>query len=621
MWQRFTERARKSVFYAQEEAGKWNQSFVGPEHLLLGLVREDDSFTARILDRIGVSRDQIRSEVQKQLRPGADDQGKDLMLTPRAKQVIDLAYAEAKRLKNPYIGGEHLLLGLIAEQEGLAARVLIGLGMTLETTREQVQKSQEDAARAQETSEDLLTLDEAVKFLGTSKPTLYRLLGLDEIKGLKVGRQWRFRKADLTAYMERSPVAFAAAPKEDLDMELAFFADQLSQEEPNMTGDPETKTIRLAHEIIQLAINSKASDIHLEPNANDFLLRYRADGILQEIRRLPTSTRESLTARYKTMAEMDIDEKRLPQDGRIAIRHEDKDFDIRVAVVPSLYGEAMTLRILAKQDVLLGLDALGLTPEDLRQLRDLMHQPNGIVIATGPTGSGKTTLLYSCLRELADAEKKTMTVEYPVEHALPYTTQMQVNKKAGLTFAAGLRAFLRQDPDIVLVGETGDLEVAQLAVEAALTGHLVLTALHTDDAPSAILRLLDMGLEPYLIPATVKGVIAIRLVRRVCENCKQPVDLSAEPTLGYITALAAEGGYEIPPGTVFVRGAGCDQCRGRGYRGRMGLHEVLTLTEPLTEAILRRAPVEELRDIAIENGMRTLLADGVRKAVEGQTTI
>jgi len=621
MWQRFTERARKSVFYAQEEAGKWNQSFVGPEHLLLGLVREDDSFTARILDRIGVSRDQIRSEVQKQLRPGADDQGKDLMLTPRAKQVIDLAYAEAKRLKNPYIGGEHLLLGLIAEQEGLAARVLIGLGMTLETTREQVQKSQEDAARAQETSEDLLTLDEAVKFLGTSKPTLYRLLGLDEIKGLKVGRQWRFRKADLTAYMERSPVAFAAAPKEDLDMELAFFADQLSQEEPNMTGDPETKTIRLAHEIIQLAINSKASDIHLEPNANDFLLRYRADGILQEIRRLPTSTRESLTARYKTMAEMDIAEKRLPQDGRIAIRHEDKDFDIRVAVVPSLYGEAMTLRILAKQDVLLGLDALGLTPEDLRQLRDLMHQPNGIVIATGPTGSGKTTLLYSCLRELADAEKKTMTVEYPVEHALPYTTQMQVNKKAGLTFAAGLRAFLRQDPDIVLVGETGDLEVAQLAVEAALTGHLVLTALHTDDAPSAILRLLDMGLEPYLIPATVKGVIAIRLVRRVCENCKQPVDLSAEPTLGYITALAAEGGYEIPPGTVFVRGAGCDQCRGRGYRGRMGLHEVLTLTEPLTEAILRRAPVEELRDIAIENGMRTLLADGVRKAVEGQTTI
>ena len=621
MWQRFTERARKAVFYAQEEAGKWNQNFVGPEHLLLGLVREDDSFTAHILDRIGVSRDQIRSEVHKHLSPGTDGQGKDLMLTPSAKQVVDLAYAEAKSLKNPYIGGEHLLLGLIAEQEGLAARVLTGLGMTLEATREQVQKSHVDAARVQETSENLLTLEDAVKFLGTSKPTLYRLLGLDEIKGLKVGRQWRFRKSDLVAYMERGPVAFTAAPTEDLDRELAYFAQQLSEPEADGLADAETKTIQLAHKIMQLALMAKASDIHLEPNANDFLLRYRVDGVLQEIRRLPTSTRESLTAHYKTMAEMDIAEKRLPQDGRIAVRHEDKDFDIRVAVVPSLYGEAMTLRILAKQDILLGLDALELTPEDLRQLRDWMRQPNGIVIATGPTGSGKTTLLYSCLQEVADAERKTMTVEDPVEHALLYTTQMQVNKKAGLTFAAGLCAFLRQDPDIVLVGETGDLEVAQLAVEASLTGHLVLTALHTNDAPAALLRLLDIGVEPCLISATVRGVVATRLLRRVCENCKQPVDLSAEPTLGYITALAAEGGYEIPPGTIFVRGAGCDQCRGRGYWGRMGLHEVLTLTEPLAEAILRRAPVEELRDIAIENGMRTLLANGIRKAVEGQTTI
>jgi len=621
MWQRFTERARKAVFYAQEEAGKWNQNFVSPEHLLLGLIREDDSFTARILDRIGISRDQIRSEVQKHLSPGTDGQGKDLMLTPSAKQVIDLAYAEAKKLKNPYIGGEHLLLGLIAEQEGLAARVLIGLGMTLETTREQVQKSQEDAARAQETSEDLLTLDEAVKFLGTSKPTLYRLLGLDEIKGLKVGRQWRFRKADLTAYMERSPVAFAAAPKEDLDMELAFFADQLSEPEPDMLGDLETKTIRLAHKIMQLAIHTKASDIHLEPTADDFLLRYRADGVLQEIRRLPTSTRESLTARYKTMAEMDMNEKRLPQDGRIAVRHEDKDFDLRVAVMPSMYGEAITMRILAKQDILLGLGNLGLVPEDLRQIRDLMQQPNGIVIATGPTGSGKTTLLYSCLQETAAIEKKTVTIEDPIEFALPYTTQTQVSKKVGLTFAAAVRAFLRQDPNIILVGEMRDLEVANITAEAALTGHLALTALHTNDAPSALLRLLDMGVEPYLISATVTGIVATRLIRRVCENCKQPQDLSAEPTLSYIAQLAAEGGYEIPAEAVFVRGSGCEQCRGRGYRGRMGLYEVLTLTEPLTEAVLRRAPIEELTDLAVAGGMRTLLADGIRKAVEGLTTI
>ncbi len=620
MWQRFTERARKAVFYAQEEAGKWNQSFVGPEHLLLGLVREDDSFTARILDRIGVSRDQIRSEVQKQLRPGADGQGKDLMLTPSAKQVVDLAYAEAKRLKNPYIGGEHLLLGLIAEQEGLAARVLIGLGMTLETTREQVQKSQEDAARAQETSEDLLTLDEAVKFLGTSRPTLYRLLGLDEIKGLKVGRQWRFRKADLIAYMERSPVAVAAAPREDIQKALAFLEHEATTSDWEVNDDDVMMIGMITRLIITQAIDETASDIHLEPTQDDLRLRRRIDGVLQG-GDFPSSLREALTAEIKTMAGMNVNEKRLPQDGRISLRHKDKDFDIRVAVVPSLYGEAMTLRILAKQDILLGLDALGLTPEDLRQLRDLMNQPNGIVIATGPTGSGKTTLLYSCLREVADAQRKTLTVEDPVEFTLPYTTQTQVNKKAGLTFPIVLRSFLRQDPDIILVGEMRDLEVANITAEAALTGHLALTALHTNDAPSALLCLLDMGVEPYLISATVTGIVATRLIRRVCENCKQPQDLSAEPTLSYIAQLAAEGGYEIPPGTVFVRGAGCDQCRGRGYRGRMGLHEVLTLTEPLTEAILRRAPVEELRDIAIENGMRTLLADGVRKAVEGQTTI
>ena len=452
MWQRFTERARKAVFYAQEEAGKWGENFVGPEHLLLGLVHEDDNLAARILTRLGVKTETVRKEVQARLQPGEGEAGKDMQLTPAAKSVVDGAYDEAKRLGDNYIGGEHLLLAMLREEAGLASEVLAQLGVTPEGVGEQLQEIKDASKQeADKPSEELLSLDEAVKFLGTSKPTLYRLLGQDEIKGLKVGRQWRFRKADLIAYMERGPVAVAAAPKEDLDMELAFFAQQLSEPEPDDVADPETKTIRLAHKIIQLAINAKASDIHLEPNANDFLLRYRADGVLQEIRRLPTSTRESLTARYKTMAEMDINEKRLPQDGRIAVRHEDKDFDLRVAVLPSMYGEAITMRILAKQDILLGLDKLGIATEDLRQIRDLMHQPNGIVLATGPTGSGKTTLLYSCLQEVAAAEKKTVTVEDPVEFTLPYTTQTQINKRGGLTFPIVLRSFLRQDPDIILV--------------------------------------------------------------------------------------------------------------------------------------------------------------------------
>ena len=622
MWQRFTERARKAVFYAQEEALELGENLVGPEHLLLGLVREDDNMAARILGRLGVEPGAVRQKVLARLEPGEPGTGEDLRLTPAAKQVVDWAYEEARHLLDNSIDAEHLLLGMLREPVGIVPEALASLGVTPEGVREQLQQMRAAAKMAADKpSEELLSLDEAVKFLGTSKPTLYRLLGQDEIKGLKVGRQWRFRRADLTAYMERGPVAVAAAPKEDLDMELSFFADQLSEAEPDGSGDPEAKTVRLAHKIIQLAIQSKASDIHLDPNADDFLLRLRVDGVLQETRRLPASTRESLTAYFKTMAELDVSEKKLPQDGRIPVRHEGKDYDFRAAVLPSMHGESLTLRILARQDVLLGLDRLGITPEDLAQIRALLRRPNGIIVATGPNGAGKTTLLYSCLQEVAGVGKKTMTAEDPVEFLLPYTTQTQVNRKSGLSFPGILRSFMRSDPDVILVSEMRDPETALLAVEVSLTGHLLLTALHAGDAPSALMRLMEMGIEPYLVGATVAGVIATRLVRRVCEGCKQAVDLSATPTLAYVTRLAAEGGYEVPDAAAFVRGAGCEHCRGRGYRGRMGLYEVLPMTEDLAEAVLRRAPAEELADIAMERGMRTLLADGVRKAAEGLTTL
>ena len=622
MWQRFTERARKAVFYAQEEALELGENLVGPEHLLLGLVREDDNMAARILGRLGVEPGAVRQKVLARLEPGEPGTGEGLRLTPAAKQVVDWAYEEARHLLDNSIDAEHLLLGMLREPVGIVPEALASLGVTPEGVREQLQQMRAAAKMAADKpSEELLSLDEAVKFLGTSKPTLYRLLGQDEIKGLKVGRQWRFRRADLTAYMERGPVAVAAAPKEDLDMELSFFADQLSEPEPDQSGDPEAKTVRLAHKIIQLAIQSKASDIHLDPNADDFLLRLRVDGVLQETRRLPASTRESLTAYFKTMAELDVSEKKLPQDGRIPVRHEGKDYDFRAAVLPSMHGESLTLRILARQDVLLGLDRLGITPEDLAQIRALLRRPNGIIVATGPNGAGKTTLLYSCLQEVAGVGKKTMTAEDPVEFLLPYTTQTQVNRKSGLSFPGILRSFMRSDPDVILVSEMRDPETALLAVEVSLTGHLLLTALHAGDAPSALMRLMEMGIEPYLVGATVAGVIATRLVRRVCEGCKQAVDLSATPTLAYVTRLAAEGGYEVPDAAAFVRGAGCEHCRGRGYRGRMGLYEVLPMTEDLAEAVLRRAPAEELADIAMERGMRTLLADGVRKAAEGLTTL
>lgn len=345
-------------------------------------------------------------------------------------------------------------------------------------------------------------------------------------------------------------------------MELAFFAEQLGQDGEG-DGDGEAKTVRLSHQILQMAIKARASDIHLEPTRDDFGLRLRVDGGLQETRRLPLSVRESLTARFKIMADMDVTEKRLPQDGRIPVRQGDKDFDVRVATVPSVHGEAVTMRILAQQDNLLGLDTLGLALEDLMQIRDALQRPYGVFLAVGPSGSGKTTLLYSCLQDVADGEKKTVTIEDPVEYALPHVTQMQVNKKGGLTFPAGLRALLRQDPDVLMVSELPDGETATLMTQAALTGHLVLSALHVGDAPSALRRLMDLGLPAYLVTSAVLGIVALRLCRRVCEHCKAPADGADEPTLSYVVQLARKGGYEVPSDAVFVQGVGCDQCRPR----------------------------------------------------------
>jgi type II secretory ATPase GspE/PulE/Tfp pilus assembly ATPase PilB-like protein len=271
----------------------------------------------------------------------------------------------------------------------------------------------------------------------------------------------------------------------------------------------------------------------------------------------------------------------------------------------------------------LGLDKLGFSESDLVRVRGLIRQPNGIIITTGPTGSGKTTTMYSCLQEISGPHVKTITIEDPVEYALPYTTQMQVSKRTGLTLAGGLRSMLRMDPDIILAGELRDTETAIIAAEASLTGHLVFSTLRTNDAPSAIYRLASLGVEPHLIAATVTGVIAQRLARRICENCKEemsPTSMNAT-TIGYILGLAAEGGYEAPKGTIFYKGKGCDQCRGKGFKGRFALAQILEMNEQLTSAILSGSTVDQFEELALQYGMRTMFADGIQKAAEGLTTI
>ncbi len=657
MWQRFTENARKVIFFAQEEAGLLGENYVSTEHLLLGIVCVPESVGALMLEGLGIELDVVRASVKAKVQQGKGKLGKDMQLTPRARRVVDLAYDEARHLKHSYIGAEHLLLGLRREEDGVAARVLIGLGVTLASLQEQLLQLQdkgvtsEDAPRPrsglgnltskisemigadeEKTSEQLLTLDEAVNFLGTSKPTLYRLLGQDEIKGLRVGRQWRFRKTDLIAYMERdradlsarftdAAAAVAAMPREDLEKALAFLRQEMDQSDAVVNDDETLLPAQLARQILAGALNAQASDVHLEPDAEGLRVRYRAGSDLREALHLPVSLRGPVIAEYKTLAGLNAGETQLPQDGRMSITHDERAFDIRVSTLPTVSGEAMTLHISDGVPARLGLGDLGLTPEDFQTIYGLTQEAKKIVLATGPAGSGRTTLLYACLSEAAGAEKKTLTIEDPVAAPLPYVTQMQVNLNAGLTVAAALRAFLRQDADVILAASLGDLETVQLAMELALSGHSVFAAQEASDAASALSGLLELGAKQPLVAATVSGIIAVRRIRKLCGACKQPVDMSMLPALTSLLPLAAEGGYAVPSGTTFFQATACEQCRGKGYAGETGLYEVLTMTEPLAEAVLRRAPTEELAAIAVSGGMRTLLADGVRKAAAGKTTL
>ena len=641
MWQRFTEDARKVVFYAQEEAGRLGENYVGAEHLLLGLLREDPSKSGTnldgpsvavvVLEQLGVSLGRIRAEIERQVTRGDGRLGQHMQLTPRAKRVIDLAYDEARKLKHSHIGTEHLLLGLLRENDGTAFEVLTKFGVTLDAVRRKLPELLADKS----SKEQLLTLDEAVKFLGTSKPTLYRLLGQDEIKGLKVGRQWRFRKTDLVAYMERGsavPTTAAAAvsitvPREDIEKVLAFLDHEMEYSDAGVDGDETLLPGLLARQIIVGALKAAASDVHLEPDADGLRVRYRAGSELREALHLPVSLRGPVIAEYKAAAGLNVGETQLPQDGRMLFTQESRPFDIGIFTLPTVSGEAMTLHISDGSAARLSLGDLGLTPEDFQTIYGLIQESKGTVLATGPAGSGRTTLLYACLSEVAGPGKKTLTIEDPVAFPLPYVTQMQVdpmqtNPSAGLTVAAVLRAFLRQDADIILAASLGDLESVQLAMEASLSGKLVFAAQDAGSAASALSGLLELGAKPPLVAATVTGVVAVRLVRKLCDACKQPVDVSALPaSFKALLSQAAEGGFQVPAGTVFFQAAGCEQCRGKGDTGETGLYEVLTMTEPLAEAVLHRAPAAEMAAIAVSGGMRTLLADGVRKAAAGKTTL
>ncbi|HYS06549.1 MAG TPA: type IV-A pilus assembly ATPase PilB [Candidatus Dormibacteraeota bacterium] len=448
----------------------------------------------------------------------------------------------------------------------------------------------------------------------------------------------------MSGYNVEPVVASEVAIKEAIDryygsihaLELKKVMDDLAQEENDQNlelleeeqevdlakleaATEEAPVVRLVNLILTDSIKRGASDIHIEPYEKDFRVRFRIDGVLYEIMQPPMKLRDAITSRLKIMAKLDISEKRLPQDGRIKIKMKlqgkNREMDYRVSVLPTLFGEKIVLRLLDKENLMLDMTRLGFEQESLTKFEKAIFKPYGMVLVTGPTGSGKTNTLYSSISKVNSPETNIITAEDPVEFNLHGINQVQMKEQIGLNFAAALRSFLRQDPNIILVGEIRDFETAEIAVKAALTGHLVLSTLHTNDAPSTVNRLMNMGIEPYLVATSVHLICAQRLVRRLCKDCKEEVNMPAQALIdiGY--------GADEAPKVKLYKGRGCPTCNNTGYKGRVGLYEVMEITDGMREMILTGASSIELKNKAIEEGMITLRGSGLRKIKTGQTTV
>ncbi|GBF37669.1 type II secretion system ATPase GspE [Leptospira johnsonii] len=407
----------------------------------------------------------------------------------------------------------------------------------------------------------------------------------------------------------------SAAAKDMLnEMEGSFseLAEGFDNETIDLSDD--APIIKMVNVILSQAVNERASDIHIEPYEKSLVVRYRIDGILHNVLTPPKSYHAGITSRIKIMSNLNIAENRLPQDGRIKLRLAGKDVDIRVSTIPCQFGERIVMRLLNKTDQKYSLETMGFYPDLIKTLRTLIYEPHGIILVTGPTGSGKSTTLYSALTELNTEERNIITCEDPVEYQIDGVSQMQMQEKIGLTFATGLRAILRQDPDVIMVGEIRDEETARIAIQASLTGHLVFSTLHTNDAASAATRLVDMGIEPYLITSTVLGFMAQRLVRTICKECKT----SYKPTPQELESIGIS--KKELKGGVLYKGKGCSHCMNTGFKGRTGIYELLIIDSKIKNAILAGSDTNKINDVALESGFATMRDYGIRKVLDGVTT-
>jgi general secretion pathway protein E len=541
-----------------------------------------------------VSTGKLRSSDADRMLELADEDGQSLgLLLARVGLLADrdVAHAYSELLSKPLLGDDEVVsiaLADVAHKESFLRESKI---LPLTNDAEQLRVATADPEN--EFALDALTL-------AVGKPLAISIATVTQIeRGLDLCFGGAPGDSDDPAAGEGEPSTDAAETIERLR--------DLASEAP---------IIRLVNLIIQRAVEARASDIHVEPRGDDLQVRYRIDGVLQETSPPPARSAAAIVSRIKLMAKMNIAERRLPQDGRIHLRIQGTLIDLRVSTVPTVDGESVVLRILAQDRVALDLETLGFDERDRATLQTLIDVPHGIILVTGPTGSGKTTTLYALLRRLDAAENKILTIEDPVEYQLEGINQIQVKPQIGLDFPLALRAIVRQDPDIIMIGEMRDLETARIAVQSALTGHLVLSTLHTNDAGSSVIRLLDMGVEDYLVTSSVNAIVAQRLVRRLCVECRKPYE--APPALVEQLSLRRF----VPEGPLMLAAAGgCAACERTGYHGRTVIAEVLVLSDSVRRAVLERADGKTLERIATHEGMRTMKDDGLRKALHGVTTI
>ena len=465
--------------------------------------------------------------------------------------------------------------------------------------------------------EELLPLRRVNGHVEIATSRLFNTTGLDALKtvtGLKL--QPVLAPTEVIQREMKKRLGVGADTIDTLGEEESFQVVDDDVEDTDLDHAAEDASIiRFVNQVLKDAIELRASDVHLEPFEDELRIRYRIDGVLQDIP-VPAQVKRfqpAIVSRVKILSHLNIAEKRLPQDGRIKVRIEDAEIDIRVSIIPMLHGEAVVMRLLRQNSTLRGMSDLGMAQRELRCFEQVLQLPHGIILVTGPTGSGKTSTLYTALNTINDSERKIITIEDPVEYQLRGVNQIQVSEKAGLTFARGLRSILRHDPDVVLIGEIRDQETAQIAVQASLTGHLVFSTLHTNDAPGALTRLVDMGVEPYLVASSLEAVLAQRLVRVLCEKCKI-IDDSPK-------ALAFKSSLAIPADTVIYRSVGCRECRNTGFHGRQAIFEWMDTSNEIRQLILQHASTDKIRDAAQRDGMRTLADDGWRLVQLGFTTV